>query len=327
VTKPNFFLIGAPKCGTTAVALALGQHPEIFMTEPKEPCYFLFTEGNPYAFDPETRVSRLDDYLALFADSEGKKVRGEASPFYIHASYAAQEMQRFNPEARIMAIVRNPVERAVSMYLAFHQYDRRGEVTPADFKRQFLSGEYCHIPVGKITRRMEFLKSFGFYHALLEPYYERFPADRILVLSYDGLKLDGNAFLERVLAFLEVDSSFRPPVKQANVTFEPRSRELEYWLNLACNSPTRELVKRTLGSSGIAKNIRNSINRLNRRKVGINQFLTKESFRQMIEVYREDIERLSERVGTDFRPWLNRAPVWNSAPPSRLANSAAIPSK
>jgi hypothetical protein len=308
--SPNFFLIGAPKCGTTAVAKALSRHPQIFMSEPKEPSYFLFTEGNPYGFDTTTRVSDLQDYLALFAGAGGKRVIGEASPLYIHAPYVAEEIHRFNPDAKIMAILRNPVERACSMYLSWYQRDRRVQLSPEDFRRKFLSGAIAHVPITSASRGMELLKSFGFYHELLKPYYAAFPESHILVTTYDDLKADSAAFTRRILAFLDVDQNSLPSISPENVTVEPKNRELYYWLNSAVTSKPRQLLKRVLGPLKWVKGLRNLVNSVNLQTILVAQFLTDDIYRDMIETYREDIVNLSVMVGRDFTPWLERAALF-----------------
>jgi DNA polymerase III psi subunit len=314
VTKPNFFLIGAPKCGTTAVDKALGQHPEIFMSSPKEPSYFLFTGGNPYGFDPETRVSDRAAYLALFDGAAEKKVRGEASPLYLHGTHIAADIHELNPDGKIMAILRDPVERACSMYLFFHQYDRHARLTPEDFRRRFLDGTLCHAPVREARMTMEFLKAFGFYHELLKPYYELFPRENILIVAHDELKADSAAFARHILAFLEVDQSWPTPITPENVTFAPKNREINYWLNHATASAPRQMLKRLFERSGTARAIRDSINRANQQRVALRQFLTDDLHRDLIETYRADIMRLSELVGIDFTPWLERKAVRHLKP-------------
>ena len=307
--RPNFFLIGAPKCGTTAVAKALGRHPDIFMSDPKEPSYFLYTQDNPYGLDPETRVSRPEDYLALFAQGEGKKILGEASPLYIYAPHVADELAQFNPQSRIMAILRNPIERACSMYLFWHQYDRRAQLTPHDFREKFNRGMLSHVPVGEARRQMEMLKSFGYYCKLLQPYYKVFSRDRVLVMAHEDLRRDGASFSQQVLTFLEVDSSVPLMITRENITLEPRNRELQYWLNHAVSSRPRELLKRLVGFYPRTKALRDAFNRMNQKAAATAQFLSDELHREMIETYREDINRLSDLVGRDFTPWLERKKV------------------
>jgi hypothetical protein len=311
---PNFFLVGAPKCATTAVAVALGCQADIFMSEPKEPTYFLFARGNPYGFDRTTRISDLESYLALFQNAGQRKIYGEASPLYFHAPYVAEEIVRFNPQAKIMAILRDPVERACSMYHFFYQHDRRATVSREDFRRKFFDGSVVHIPVGPATMRMEHLRSFGFYRRLLQPYYDHFDRNQILVLTHDDLRSDSQHFMRRVLAFLEVEALSPPVVPIANVTFQPRSREMQYWLNHAVHSKPREILKRVVVACPGARTFRDSFNRFNQRPFVPAQFLSDDLHRELIATYQEDLESLCRLVGRDFTPWLEHKPVCEGKP-------------
>lgn len=103
--KPDFFIVGAPKCGTTSLASYLAEHPDIHVSPIKEPNYF----GRDLVKKPDlTRIS-LEDYLALFEDSS-KKICGEASTWYLYSKTAAQEIYHFNPDAKIIIMLRNPVD-------------------------------------------------------------------------------------------------------------------------------------------------------------------------------------------------------------------------
>jgi hypothetical protein len=107
VRAPDFFLVGAPKCVTSSLHLLLIQHPEIFMCDPKEP-HFFSTDLPGLAEVPDRA-----GYDALFADAPSGAKRGDASAFYHSSRSAAEEIHKANPEARIIASTRNPVDAAV----------------------------------------------------------------------------------------------------------------------------------------------------------------------------------------------------------------------
>ena len=181
---------------------------------------------------------------------------------------------------------------------------------PEDFRRKFLDGAIAHIPITSASKGMELLKSFGFYHDLLKPYYATFPESHILVTTYDDLKADSAGFVRRVLAFLDVDQTTLPSLTAENVTVEPKNRELYYWLNSAVASKPRQLLKRALGPFRWVKKLRNLLNNVNLQTILVAQFLTDDIYRDMIETYREDIVNLSVMVGRDFTPWLERAALF-----------------
>lgn len=127
------------------------------------------------------------------------------------------------------------------------------------------------------------------------------------MLSYDDLKADPALFLKRVLKFLQVDDTWQTELALENVTVEPKSRLLHFWLNLDNRSGARQQLKRLFGASEMAKSIRAMVNRINQGKVPATQFLSDGLYSELIEVYRDDITNLSRMVGTDFTPWLRRA--------------------
>src|SRR5919106_4688265 len=107
---PDFFIVGAPKCGTTSLASYLDAHPQIFMSPVKEPKYFFFDA-------PELRViDRLESYQRLFARAEPDQLCGEASTAYLFSKAAVPAILEANPAAKIIAMVRNPLEMVVSYH-------------------------------------------------------------------------------------------------------------------------------------------------------------------------------------------------------------------
>ena len=122
VRWPDYLLIGAAKSGTTAVARYLQQHPEVFLTEPKEPRYFAFAGSSleiPGLPKSRRREYYTDEasYLALYSGAGGKKAAGEASVSYISEAGTAERIYARVPEVKILAILRDPVERAYSNFL------------------------------------------------------------------------------------------------------------------------------------------------------------------------------------------------------------------
>jgi hypothetical protein len=107
--KPDFFIVGAPKSGTTAMYFYLKQHPEIFMPERKELHFF----GSDF-FAPHF-VRDLKEYLKFFEGADNKKRIGEASVWYLYSKRAAFEIKEFNPDADIIIMLRNPVDMMYSL--------------------------------------------------------------------------------------------------------------------------------------------------------------------------------------------------------------------
>src|SRR5262245_5376239 len=126
MTLPNFLVIGAAKCGTDALCRFLGQHPQIFMCPNREPNFFV-AEGQaevPYcgpgdrdAFESNDMwVARLDRYEALFADATAETAIGEGTAWYLYFESAAKRIRQLVGDARLVAVLRNPIDRAYSAY-------------------------------------------------------------------------------------------------------------------------------------------------------------------------------------------------------------------
>jgi len=108
--KPDFFIVGAPKCGTTALYRFLSQHPEIFLPKVKEVHFFgsdLYLPG----YVPDT-----EKYLRLFANARDETRVGEASVWYLYSKVSAAEIKHFAPEASILIMLRNPVDMIHSLH-------------------------------------------------------------------------------------------------------------------------------------------------------------------------------------------------------------------
>ena len=109
--KPDFFIAGAPKCGTTAMHTYLQTHPEVFVSKVKEPSFFAtdLHNSNPL-------VCNIEEYLSLFAEVRDEKRVGEASTGYFYSQNAAKELKEFNPSASIIIMLRNPVDMMYSLH-------------------------------------------------------------------------------------------------------------------------------------------------------------------------------------------------------------------
>src|SRR5690242_2778353 len=124
MVMPNFLIIGAGKAGTTALHRYLKQHPQIFMSEPKELSFFPFENGRPDFRGPgdtedfaRQGVTSLDEYRARFASAAGYRARGESSPVYLYYPESAPRIRRHIPEAKLIAVLRQPASAAYSRYM------------------------------------------------------------------------------------------------------------------------------------------------------------------------------------------------------------------
>lgn len=193
--RPDFFIVGHPKCGTTALHTMLRAHPQIFMPEVKEPRFF--------APDVIPRTRTLDEYLALFAGGQAGQILGEADPHSLASRLAAPAIAAHNPAARVIALYREPAAFLHSLHL---QRLRSRPETPKD-----------------LASALDLYLDYTRYAEQLRRYREALPADQILVLVYEEFRRDNAATVRRVLEFLGVDASYPIDMVEANPSFATRS--------------------------------------------------------------------------------------------------------
>src|SRR5688572_5407956 len=123
-SMPDFLIIGAPKAGTTALHAALNQHPEVLMSAPKEPKYWLCAGAPPPAWcgpgdkhSQQEWIWRHSDYERLFEPAVAGQVRGESTPFYLWSRGAHRRIAEALPDVKLIAVVRDPIDRAYSNWM------------------------------------------------------------------------------------------------------------------------------------------------------------------------------------------------------------------
>lgn len=175
--RPNFFIVGAWKAGTTSLYRYLATHPEVFMCPLKEPHYFV-----PHSLSRPQWVSREADYLALFEGAGDAKAVGEASAHYFTTQGSAARIDAFATDARIIIMLRHPAEMLYAHYYEQRFVGREG--------REFSEAwpDYALL--------------YGQFPARLSEYLERFGKERIFVVMFDDLVRDASGTYGRVLAFL-----------------------------------------------------------------------------------------------------------------------------
>jgi hypothetical protein len=220
--KLNFLIVGAPKCGTTALHAFLGRHPEIFLPAHKEPHFF----GSDLDFRDQPRPN-AETYAALFAGAAPDQRIGEASVFYLYSRCAAQEIQEHNPSIQIIIALRNPVD---AMYSFHSQRLYNGTEDVADFEQALELEE--ERKRGRRLPRNVGLRQGLFYRELMdfppqvERYYETFGRDRVRVVLHDDLAADPAYVYRDLCGFIGVDPTFETVFETVN----PNKRARLGWL-------------------------------------------------------------------------------------------------
>lgn len=292
---PNFIIAGAAKAGTTSLWMYLKQHPDIFMPEniqAKEPAYFCRINGvHQYAGDYQR-------YLSYFKDAKGQHAVGEASTAYLTCPESAAWIRSEIPLARIIFILRNPVDRSYSLYrwMVNHghewvdSYEKALELEPArKGDPDFFSGNphtfYDYL----------YFES-GLYSSQLARYFDAFPPEQIKVILLDELKSRPVETVQEVYAFLGVDPAFVPEIKVHNkAEFRPWSIRLHFWLSEA-KYRYRNTRRGHLAEILMKQNL--TLLKLKWPKMS-------SQMRQMLsDRYRDDILKTQEMTGKDLSAWL-----------------------
>jgi len=246
---PDFFLAGAVKSGTTTLYHYLDEHPAIYMSPIKEPHYFSAGDMDLSAFRPLVKkrvesfdlkkylqssmkqqvhrayIQSWDDYVELFKNVKDETRTGEASTSYLWSPSAPLKIREKIPDARIIIILRNPVERAFAHYLM----DLRIGLANDSFAKTLQADQEVADPSwGKNSMYVQ----TGMYAAQVKRYLDIFPASRILIILQDELKKDPAGTMKNIYSFLEVYESFRPDFsKTYNVSYLPVNRFTQMIVN------------------------------------------------------------------------------------------------
>ena len=303
---PNFLIIGAQKAGTTALYQQLKQHPDVFMSPVKEPHFFAF-EGRDLDFrgprDRETLghmvVSDEGAYRGLFADAGDEKARGEASAMYLYMPEAVGGIGRHAPDARLVAILRNPADRAYSSFL--HMI-RDGREPIPDFGRA-LAAEEERIK-GKWSPIWHY-RRMGFYYEQISRYHETFGSERLRVYLYEDLEGDPEGVLRDIYGFVGIDPSFVPDVSSRyNVSGIPKNKRLHALHRFLLRpNPVKVALKPFFPKKLRRRMVESSLNTLRNRNL-VKPPFPEEVRRDLIEGYREDILKLETLIGRDLSGWL-----------------------
>jgi hypothetical protein len=299
VRGPDFLVIGAAKAGTSAFFDALCSDPRVFQPPVKEPLYFALGGVAP-SFEPSDYGAivrhqarwEAGDYEALFAGA-GDRLRGEASTIYLYSPTAPAAIAEQAPEAKLIAVLRDPVERARSAFAHL----RRDGFEPLDDLRAALDAEDLRVKCGYAP--LWHYRRGGMYGEQLERYLERFDRDRILLIRYEELAARPQEAVSGALRFLGLD-----PVptgaftRRLNPGGEARSARLQRLLvgpnalkrvaRRVLPAPARRRIWRTL----LARNVR-----------AVDDRIDPELEAEMRGWFADDLRRVERITGWDLRAW------------------------
>ncbi len=297
---PDFFIVGAARSGTTSLDLYLSQHPEIYITHRKE-THFFVGDALPLRFmgPGDERLNALlirdeQQYARLFADTRGAKIAGEASAFYLCYPEAAPRIKQAVPDAKILIILREPVERTYSAYMMLVRDGRETASLEEGLRREKERREKDFEPMWWYTE-------LSLYYRQVKQYLEVFGPQQVKVLLYEEFFAQPEQALRDIFAFLGVrqDISIDTSVRY-NISVSPKSRRLYNVLDQFMFNPgplekrLKALVPLNLRMAWASKLIGMSVER-----VGLDDGL-----RALLKTcFARDVEQLAALLQRDLSCW------------------------
>ncbi len=303
---PDFFIVGHPKCGTTALYMMLRSHPQIFMPELKEPWFFA-GDMRP-RFRPVRQAptpDTLEEYLALFSRAEPRQRTGEASSTYLLSHDAAARIAEQRPDARIVAILREPA----SFLRSLHQQLLRTHVESKKRLATAIALESARREGRRIPRRSHRPQLLMYsehvrYVEQLRRYEAVFPREQMLILIYEDFRADNEGTVRAVQRFLGVDETGPIEVQDANSTvIAMRSQQADELLNRVSvgRGPVSRAVKTGLKAVMPSDVRRRAIRTTQRHLVmGPPKQPDEESMLALRRRFRGEVQALSEYLDRDL---------------------------
>lgn len=299
MTLPNFLIIGAAKSGTTALFQYLEQHPEVFLSDPKEP-HFLALEGTQLNFRGpgddhmmnSRAVTQLDRYAPLFAKAGNKRAIGEGSVSTLYYPESIGRIQKYLPGVKIICMLRQPADRAFSAF----SYMQMRAYEPLDSFEEALRQEPERIAQG--WHHIWHYRRMGLYYEQVKRFLDAFGKDRVRIYLFDDFKTNPRTILRDCFDFLDIDPNFEPTKEPAPlVSGKPKSQLLQKVVNRATS--LRKMLKLLLPSP-LRDKMRKKFDQINLQREKLEPQLRAE----LTASFRDDMLQLQDLINRDLAAWL-----------------------
>lgn len=295
---PTFLVIGVAKGGTTALYHQLKEHPSIYMSPVKEPCFFNH-DGYCQVVAEEGRLDRPEtpeEYRALFDGVKDETAIGEATPDYIEIPEAAARIHAWNPAMQLIVVLRHPVERAYSNYVMMQGWGRM-PIRPFQkvFRERILGN-----PNWLAEPYTAYGCAYSLYYEGLKRYYDLFPREQILILKHHEMLSKPKEAFRKIFTFLGVDSTFCPDTTRREFVGRVPSSGLMLHMLISPN------LAKSIAQAVVPTPVRHSISqRLRDMVVKKKKALDPAIRREFMTVYHDDIVKTQELTGLDLSEWLS----------------------
>jgi hypothetical protein len=316
---PNFFIIGAAKSGTTSLHEYLAQHPEVYMSFQKELNFFSFLDsipsfsgpvcdhGNPVLCDRLRRekyghsITTWSDYRKAFSRVRSEKAIGESSVSYLYFPHASERIRHSVPDARLIAILRNPIDRAYSKYRQL----RRDDAEPLISFEQALTAEAARMQEN--WSPAWFYIDRGFYYRQLKRYYKLFGRRHIHIILYEDFESNPEEIMKAIFDFLGVDTRFRPDMSHKYNVSKERTVPRNIYLYNFITRPNwfSNLVRERFTAKSLSR-----IKPIARKAVARDECngeaasMTDNTRQMLRRIFYTDIHQLQNLIGRDLSSWL-----------------------
>lgn len=302
---PDFLIIGSPKAGSTALHVALAQHPDLFLSNLKEPKFFMCDQEKPDpahqrgpgdAHSAQEWVWDLADYEKLFAAAPAGTLRGESTPFYLWDRESHRRIQALIPDVKMIAIIRDPIDRAYSNWghLWCDGLEPQSDfLTACDLEPLRIAAGYAPF--------WRYLQT-GLYGQQLEHLYTVFPKEQIFVLRYRQLIDNTAAVLDEIAEFLGVRTGLVASIPKSNVS------------NWVPDTPVNRILQKAVRAGAVAgAHLPPQVWRQAQRPLlaalhqggGRRPSLPVEQRKTLLPYYEQDNALLGKLTGIDFSDWMN----------------------
>jgi len=286
---PNFFIVGAPKAGTTSLYHYLKQHPDIFISDPKELNFFSSEEIiNQGLYYKSLVVNKYEEYEKYFINSKNKKAIGEASVSYLYYSEVPKRIYKLIPNAKIIIMLRDPVKRGFSHY----QMDKRLGYIKLSFEDVIFKKSDSKFLDLYFQQYIE----QGFYYENVKRYFDVFGKKNVKILLFDNFKNSTIDVIREVFIFLGLDESFFPNLSEQYNRFRRIKNPIFQFFY-------KQIIIRFLIKRAFPNKIRRLIENIfsDDTKPELNW----DSKKYLYNLYLNDILKLEKLIGMNLNGWKN----------------------
>ncbi len=301
--KPNLFIVGAPKCGTTSLSEYLRSHPDIFVAKDKEVHYFCFDFDHRYP-----RPHSMSDYIDVFKNARYENIIVDASPWYLYSKEAVEAAYHFNSEARFIAMIRSPFEMVPSLHRQLLNNNDEDEIDLSTaWQLQSLRRQGKNLPAYCRDQSIIQYKDVCMLGKQIQKFFQIIPPKQRMVIALDDLKYDAKSVYQNVLSFLELKDDGRKEFPIANASFHWRYPQLSNFI-LTPPEAVQALGRAILNLIGRDRiglfRLFYRINNNHNRKRFLNDTLPQKLLTEFHCAFSDDIDLLSRLLNRNLYGWL-----------------------